>query len=76
MVAPRLLFLGHSRLQRALLVALARELVVGALVTGQFAVFQMQDRAHRAVHKAAVVADDDDGVRVLCKVGLQPERAF
>jgi hypothetical protein len=36
----------------------------------------MQDRAHRAVQKPAVVADDQHGVRVAREVAFQPQRAF
>ena len=75
-IAPGLLLLGHRRLQRAFLSALAGELVVGALVIGQLAVFEVQDAAHGAVQQAAVVADDQHRMGVFRQIAFQPERPF
>ena len=74
--APRLLLLGLGLGHGQPLGAGAREDVVGALVEGELAVLQVQDRAHGAVEEPAVVADHEDRVRVAREVALEPERAL
>jgi hypothetical protein len=66
MGAAGVLLLGLGGLQHgAAFGALAGELVVGAaLPIGQLAVVEMQDALDGAVQKAAVVADDDDGMGI------------
>ena len=76
MGAVGFLFLGGCRLHLALGFALAHELIVGAGVIGQLAVFQMQDCADRTVQQFAVVGNDQHGVGVFYQIGLEPQRAF
>ncbi|QTK79004.1 hypothetical protein AT6N2_C1226 [Agrobacterium tumefaciens] len=52
------------------------ELVVAAAIEGQLLLVQMHDRIDRVVEEIAVMADDDDGVRIAPDVIFQPERAF
>ena len=73
---PRRLLLGLRRLHRALFGALAGELVVRPGPVGQLAVLQMQDAAHGAVQKPAIVADDDDRMGVFRQIAFQPQRPF
>ncbi len=74
--APGVLLLGLGRLHGALLGAGAGKGVVAPRPQRQLAVVQMQDRPHRAVQEAAVVADDEDRMGILREVAFQPKGAF
>ena len=76
MLALRLLLLGEFRVQHLAFAALALERRIAAAIEGELAVLQMQDGIHRVVEQVAIMADDDDGVRVAGEVIFQPERAF
>ena len=56
--------------------ALAGELVVRPVPQRQLAVFQMQDRADRAIEQIAVVGNDDDRMRVTGQILFQPQSPF
>ena len=64
------------QVQRAALGADAGEAVVAAGIECELAILEMQDRAHGAVQKPAVVADDDDRVGVFRQIAFQPQRPF
>ena len=76
MRAAGLLLFRHCLIQSKAFGPLAGELIVRALVEGQLAIFEMQDRRDRPVQKAAVVTDDQNRVRVFGQIAFQPKRAF
>ncbi len=63
-------------LQLVVLGLLAFELVVAAAIEGKLLLVEMDDRIDGVVEHVAVVADDDDRVRITPHIILQPERAF
>ena len=73
---PRFLLLrfglGHRQTRRPRL----GKSVVRPLIQRQLPVFEMQDRGHRTVQKAPVMADRDDRMRILRQIALQPKGAF
>ena len=52
------------------------ERVVIALVEGQLAMLEMDDRVDRLVEQVAIVADHENGVRVGGQILFQPQRAL
>ena len=70
------LFLRGRRHQSTLLRALLGEHVISTRVINQALVFEMQNTADRAVQKLAVVADDQNSVRVFDEVRLKPKCAL
>ena len=57
-------------------VTLALELIVIAAPEADLLLVEMHDRTGRRVQKIAVVADDDDGVRIALHIVDQPQHAF
>ena len=56
--------------------ALFLERGIGALVERQLAAIEMQDLVDGGIEQVAVMADHDDGARVVRQMVFQPQRAF
>ena len=65
--------LGVQHLARG---ALFLERGIAALVERQLAAIEVQDLVDRGVEQIAVVADHDDGARIVGQMVFQPQRAF
>ncbi|MEY9789138.1 hypothetical protein ABIE77_003697 [Sinorhizobium fredii] len=52
------------------------ELVIGAAIEGELLLVQVNDGVHRRIQQVAVVADDDDRMRIAADVILQPQGSF
>ena len=70
------LLLGGLHQHSALFSALAGKAVVGACVIGQVLAIEVQNTRDRAVQKLAVVADDQNRMRIAGQIVLEPERTF
>ncbi len=76
MRAAGFLFLGLGLCRRQTRGAGLGKGIISALIERQLAVFEMQDRADRAVEQATVVADHQNGMRIARQIAFQPKRAF
>ncbi len=75
-LALRLLLLGELRIEQLALAARALERRVAAAVERELGALEMQDPVDRGVEQVAIVADDDDGVRIARDVLFEPQRRF
>ena len=76
MGAVRLLFLGGSRLNRALRLTGFGKIVIAARIKRELFALQMQDMADRPVEQLTVMGNEQHRMGVFRQIGLQPQRAL
>ena len=70
------LFLFHLKLQRLFFGAQFLKSIISAAPEFELSLIKMQDLIDRLVQEIAIMADDDERVRIACEIIHQPERAF